>query len=209
MEQDRPELSGQDKPLWSGHYEDERKVPPGAFVAPTPRPERPPPPRPEELAEWWRRVIAFFIDAALLAAVVVVPLLTLLGVIFSTTESSGSGVEGDSFLVEPGIGLALFTVPFLVLLVSVLYAPVLMALTNGRTLGKMAAGCRVVRADGQRMTFGFAVLREALVKGLAFGIGAAITGGIVYVVDALWPLVDKENRALHDLAVDSRVVRTR
>ena len=43
--------------------------------------------------------------------------------------------------------------------------PAMMARTNGKTLGRMAAGIRVVRANGQPMTFGFALLREVVSQG--------------------------------------------
>ena len=45
----------------------------------------------------------------------------------------------------------------------------MMAKTNGQTLGRMAIGIRVVRANGKPMDFGCAMLREVVVKGLLFG----------------------------------------
>jgi uncharacterized RDD family membrane protein YckC len=92
--------------------------------------------------------------------------------------------------------------------VVLLYAPLLMARTNGQTVGRMVAGCRVVRTDGKPVGFAYAAVREVAVKGLLLGIAGAATGGIAYVVDGVWPLVDPENRALHDYLVDSRVVKT-
>ena len=83
----------------------------------------------------------------------------------------------------------------------------MMARTNGKTLGRMALGIRVVRANGKPMTFGFAMLREVAVKALLFGILASITAGLASLADVLWPLWDDENRALHDFIVDTRVVR--
>jgi uncharacterized RDD family membrane protein YckC len=71
----------------------------------------------------------------------------------------------------------------------------------------MVTGCRVVRAEGQRVTFGWAALREVVVKGLVLGIAGSLTGGLAYIVDGLWPLFDGQNRALHDYVVDSRVVK--
>ena len=53
---------------------------------------------------------------------------------------------------------------FCLAIVALLYAPVMMARTNGRTLGRMATDIRVVRASGEPITFGFAVLREVVVK---------------------------------------------
>ena len=89
---------------------------------------------------------------------------------------------------------------------ALLYAPLLMARTNGKTLGKMATGCRVVRADGRRVDFGWAVLREVVVKAIGVGVAASFTAGIAYLVDIFWPFVDGKNRAVHDIVVDSRVV---
>ncbi len=47
----------------------------------------------------------------------------------------------------------------------------------------------------------------AVVAALALGVAGAATGGIAYLVDVLWPLFDDRNRALHDIVVDSRVIR--
>jgi uncharacterized RDD family membrane protein YckC len=71
----------------------------------------------------------------------------------------------------------------------------------------MALNIRVVRASGERMTFGFATLREVVVKWLLFGILGALTGGIAPLLDYLWPLWDEQNRCLHDMIVDTRVVK--
>jgi uncharacterized RDD family membrane protein YckC len=65
-----------------------------------------------------------------------------------------------------------------------------------------------VRAKGHPIDFLWAVLREVVVKTLVFaGIGGSVTFGLAWLLDCLWPLWDDENRALHDLVVDSRVVR--
>ena len=68
-------------------------------------------------------------------------------------------------------------------LVALLYAPVMMARTNGKTLGRMATGIRVVRTSGEPITFGFAMLREVAVKSLLFGIVGSLTGGLAPLVD--------------------------
>jgi uncharacterized RDD family membrane protein YckC len=70
----------------------------------------------------------------------------------------------------------------------------------------MATGIRVIRPDGQRMTFGYAVLREVLVKALLIGVIASATIGIAWLLDILWPLWDEENRALHDFVVNTRTI---
>ena len=121
------------------------------------------------------------------------------------------GVLRATFVIDAGGVVAIFVGLVLgvvcVAVVSFLYAPVLMARTNGKTLGRMAVGIRVMRADGGPMTFGFAMLREVVVKALLFGILSSITAGIASLLDVLWPLWDDENRALHDFIVNTRVVK--
>jgi uncharacterized RDD family membrane protein YckC len=70
----------------------------------------------------------------------------------------------------------------------------------------MAVGIRVIRANGEPMTFGFAMLREVAVKSLLFGIASSLTFGLASLADVLWPLWDEENRALHDFLVNTRVI---
>jgi uncharacterized RDD family membrane protein YckC len=82
-----------------------------------------------------------------------------------------------------------------------------MARTNGKTLGRMAVGNRVIRASGEPMTFVWAMLREVAVKALLFGFVSSFTFGLASLLDVLWPLWDDENRALHDFIVDTRTVK--
>jgi hypothetical protein len=73
---------------------------------------------------------------------------------------------------------------------------------NGQTFGKQAAGIRVVRDDGEPVTLGTVASREWLLK----FVGGTVTFGVGYVVDSLWPLGEREDRALHDLVVHTHVV---
>ena len=73
---------------------------------------------------------------------------------------------------------------------------------NGQTLGKQAANIRVVRDDGKPVSAKTVATREV---GLKFVVGYA-TFGIGYLVDSLWPLGERENRALHDLIVKTHVM---
>jgi uncharacterized RDD family membrane protein YckC len=115
---------------------------------------------------------------------------------FFASDSAGAVSLAVGFLLARGC----------VSLVALFYAPARMARTNGRTLGRMVTGIRVVRANGQPITFGFAVLREVVVKTMLFGFVGSLTVGVVNVLDALWPLWDEENRALHDFVVNTRTV---
>jgi uncharacterized RDD family membrane protein YckC len=152
------------------------------------------------LAGWWSRVASTLIDG-LIIVVGSILIMAVFGAVFSVGFLAGD----DTGTVSLIVGLLLSIVA--VAIVSILYAPLLMARTNGRTLGRMAVGIRVVRAGGEPVTFWYAMLREVAVKVLLFGFVGSLTFSLVNLADALWPLWDDENRALHDYVVNSRVVR--
>jgi uncharacterized RDD family membrane protein YckC len=152
------------------------------------------------LAGWWSRVGAALIDSVIVGVGAVVLLIAI-----TAPFSIGFFAGEDAGWVSIMVGL--FLAVICVSIMALLYAPALMARTNGRTFGRMAVGIRVVRAKGEDMTFGFAMLREVAVKALLFGIASTLTGGLASLADVLWPLWDEENRALHDLIVDTRVVK--
>jgi uncharacterized RDD family membrane protein YckC len=134
-----------------------------------------------EPSGWWSRVGAQVIDGLVLI-VAWVPLLIL------------SPGEGES--LSGGATLAVV----LLYAAALLYAPLMLALNNGQTVGKAAMSIRVVRyGDGASIGLGRALLREIPVKGVL---------SIIPLIDVLWPLWQKDNRALHDLVVDSWVVKT-
>jgi uncharacterized RDD family membrane protein YckC len=153
-----------------------------------------------ELAGWWPRVGATVIDW-LIVGIGALILLVALTAPFSIGFFAGDDVGVVSIIV--GFVIAVVCVS----IVALLYAPALMARTNGQTLGRMALGIRVVRANSRPVDFGYAMLREVAVKALLFGIAGGATGGLAQLADYLWPLWDEENRALHDMIVDSRVIR--
>jgi uncharacterized RDD family membrane protein YckC len=153
------------------------------------------------LSGWWRRVGAHLIDAIVIGAIALVLLVAI-------TAPFSIG-----FFVNDGVGVAsvivgvLFSILF-VFIAALLYAPWMMARTNGRTLGRMATGIRVVRASGEPIDFGFAFLREVVVKWLLFNaVLGSVTAGLAVLIDCLWPLWDEENRALQDYVVNTRTVR--
>jgi len=76
---------------------------------------------------------------------------------------------------------------------------------NGQSLGMQAVGIRVRCEDGRPVDVQVVVMRELLMKGIVFGLGAILI--VPFLLDYLWPLWDSENRALHDIAAKTRVVR--
>ena len=148
------------------------------------------------LAGWWRRALAATIDT-LIIALAAVAVLVALGIGFFSAESEAETIAvGALSLVALGVGFV----------VTLIYAPVMLWLTNGKTLGRMAAGIRVVRANGRPMSLVVATLREVVLKAMVFGLLSQATFGLAGLVDILWPLIDRENRALHDFGVDTRTV---
>jgi uncharacterized RDD family membrane protein YckC len=154
------------------------------------------------LAGWWRRAAAQLIDGVIvgIGAIILVVAITAP---FSVGFFASDGVGVASILV------GLFVAVVATSIVALIYAPAMMARTNGKTVGRSVMGTRVVRAGGEPITFTFAMVREVLVKSLLFGFIGSITFGLAPLLDVLWPLWDEENRALHDFVVNTRTVLDR
>ena len=81
-----------------------------------------------------------------------------------------------------------------------LYAPLMMAITGGQTVGRQVMSIRVIVEDGRRIGLGRALFRELAVKtvfGLLF---------LPWLISVLWVLKGPEYRALHDYVASTRVV---
>jgi len=123
--------------------------------------------------------------------------LTIVVVAVATSSDTAGWVSGV---------LAFFTY----LIVAFLYSPLLMMRAgehNGQTLGKQLLGIRVVRDNGDSMGFGWAALREVVVKGFLVAFASSIIPFLPWLLDNLWPLWDGENRAVHDMIVSTHVVQ--
>lgn len=179
-------------------------VPPGGWEQPLPRSPSPVAPPQGQLAGWGARLGAYAIDFLIIG----VPILILFFVIVAGAVGlTGSGNDdvaiGAAIVAFLGWGL-------LALAISILYGPLLMmrkGAANGQTWGKQVVGIRAVRDNGQPWTFGPAALREVLLKNLAVGIASTIIPLIPWFLNFFWPLWDDQNRALHDMAASSHVVR--
>jgi uncharacterized RDD family membrane protein YckC len=152
---------------------------------------------PQQLSGYGARVGAFFLDL-----LVVFGLQFALGFVIGIVVAASGGKVSDDRDLFQALSIALG------LLVTLCYLTILESRKgahNGQTLGKQATGIRIVRDDGQPMTFGRALLREGVGKQL-LGI---ITLYIYLIVDYLWPLWDRENQALHDKIASTHVVALR
>ena len=178
-------------------------VPPGGWQQPLARSPQPGAPAQGQLAGWGARLGAYVIDGL----IVVVPALILLAILGGGVLASS---EGDSDTgVAAFVGALLLTL-LVVAIVAFIYAPILMKREgerNGQTWGKQFLGIRAVRDNGQAWTFGSAALREVVLKNLAVGIASSIIPIIPWFLNFFWPLWDDQNRALHDMAASSHVVK--
>ncbi|GEM_PF-1276400 len=173
------------------------------------------------LSGWWPRAGAYIADALItfaftlpfiIAAVVIVA-----GVDFASIKIVDNQLKGISTEEQAAVGGALLLVFFGALLVGFTYQPITMARKgqqNGRTWGMQLLGIRVLREDGAAMTYGPALVRQFLVMVVLYGvisaIGNAVTiiGGTIAIALAyLWPVWDKQNRALQDFICSTHVVR--
>lgn len=132
-------------------------------------------------ASWWSRAAATVLDGLIVvvAAIAITALVAAAG---------GGGTGARSAAAVAFFGVAL------------LYAPLMLATNEGRTVGKQALSIRVVRDDGTPPDWRTAILRELVLKGIFGFIGIAL------VIDVLVPLFDAHQRALHDMACSTRVV---
>jgi uncharacterized RDD family membrane protein YckC len=150
-------------------------------------------------ADYGKRVAATIIDAL----IIFVPAFVIAGVLGIGAIGADGG--GGFWAFIGGLILTFFVVG----IIALLYAPLLMTREgehNGQTYGKQLMDIRVVRTDGRPMDFLWSALREVVVKNLAVGIASTIIPLIPWLADVLWPLWDDESRALHDMAVSTRVV---
>jgi uncharacterized RDD family membrane protein YckC len=152
--------------------------------------------RGQGLAPWWRRAVALTIDSVLLVGV---------------TEGAFAALDGYSYLGRHhDKHQALLWLAIILVVATLYYAPVMRA-SDGQTLGKWLLGIRVVRTDGQAMSATRALWRQValllVLPGAVTQLGpfASAIVSVATIVDYLWPLWDKENRAIHDMLTGTRV----
>lgn len=184
--------------------------PPGGWHQPLAAPD----PYAGRYASWWSRAGAWLIDGLITGVPVVVLMIVAFIPLLGSLGLGASGNEGEAaaaalagafwFLILLFVGL------ILMFLIRLFYGALLMQRQgerNGQTWGKQALGIRVVRADGRPYDFGAGLLRDGVVEYLLFWVVGSSLMGIPTLLDYLWPLWDDQNRCLHDMMVDSRVIQ--
>ncbi len=156
-------------------------------ASPTPVPPASLAPAGMRYATFWARVGGSLIDALIRLVLVLAAVLIAVGL----TE-----------VVRPlgiAVGIVLFVAAW------VFYRPLFWWWKDGQSIGGMAAGTRVLRANGDRMTFWRGVGRSVAEIILIYT-GSQITLGILGLLDVLWMTWDKEKQTLHDKMADTIVV---
>jgi len=134
-------------------------------------------------AGFWKRYAAYFIDYILLT-VVTLPLSMIINVM-----GAGSGNEG----VQVALTLV---VMLLSMVISIGYYAGFHASRGGATLGKMAVGIKVVRGNGERISFLRAFCRYL----------ATIVSSLILMIGFIMAAFTERKQALHDMMCDTLVV---
>lgn len=148
-----------------------------------------------ELAGFWRRLVALIIDFVVLAIVNGI-VGWILGVIF------GGGYVVSDGMVRASANGGGAAVIYLVQIVIYLGYFGYFWSARGQSLGYMALGLRVVRSDGSPIGFGRAVARA---------VGLAVSFWFLWIpalISAFTVGLGSKKQALHDMVVDTQVVRT-
>ena len=138
-----------------------------------------------QLGGFWRRLVAYIIDGVIVAVAAGI-IETIINAVIraSAGDVAGAGVRGG--LVTLVVGLIYF---------GYLWS------RNGQTIGYMALGMRLVRADGQPVSFVLAALRYLLIY-LSFAICL-----IPAIISAFMIGLGGRKQAIHDLICGTLVVR--
>ena len=155
-----------------------------------------------DFASWPIRLVAYLID----------DVLPTIGIgLFILGVGLSLGLSLQNFGGENPAGL-IFTMAAITMLVAGVGLLIgyfvwwLIVLGRAQTPGKQIVGIRAVNYVGEPLSRGMMFVREFLVKGLLFGLLYALTLGILFLVDNLWPLWDNKKQALHDKIVNTYVV---
>ncbi|HSZ62929.1 MAG TPA: RDD family protein [Terriglobales bacterium] len=149
---------------------------------------------------FWIRFGARFIDGLIF----MVPILIFAAVLIPNLLRAGSQARNPASPPIPAFaGFTLITFFLVSFLVGGCYEILMLKYRSG-TLGKMACGLKVIRSDGNTLSWGACFGR--------FFMWNVVTSGIPYInsvlmlVSSIMLGVDDEKRALHDRVCDTRVI---
>jgi len=137
---------------------------------------------------FWIRFVAYLIDALIVGFASV----AVQAVLIPTMRANAS-------LTPQAGGLALVGIAYIVGVALAATYEGLFVYKLGATPGKMVLGLRVVRPDGGPVSLGRAIGRYF----------AKMLSAIILLIGFIMAGFDREKRALHDILVDTRVIKRR
>ncbi len=140
-----------------------------------------------EYAGFWMRFVAVLIDGLITGIPMMIYMFVFMGAMFSTFDPE------DPESLEMGFGGLFYLLAYAIpLIYSVFFLG-----KYGATPGKMALGLKVIRANGEKLTYGRAFGRYF----------ANILSGMILYIGYIIVAFDDEKRALHDHICDTRVIK--
>ena len=150
-------------------------------------------------AGFLKRFAGLFIDNTItmvLSYAVIIPMYMMAGLgVFGMKSTTENPFESGMFI---GVLLGTYAVAFTL---PSLYYGWMQASSKQATLGKMAAGIKIVRSDGSRIGFWRGFLRH-----LAQILFAMFSCGLGSLISAIMTAVTERKQALHDMICDTVVV---
>jgi uncharacterized RDD family membrane protein YckC len=142
-------------------------------------------------AGFWIRFAARLIDGIILWVVSMIAILPFILGIAAFAKDSGEKAEFSASSIV--LIVVMYAIQFAI---PAVYETVMVGRYEA-TLGKMALGLRVVRPNGQRLTYWRSLGRY----------GATILSGLTLCIGYLMAAWDEEKRTLHDRVADTRVTK--
>jgi uncharacterized RDD family membrane protein YckC len=145
---------------------------------------------------FWIRFVAYLIDAVILSVAAMV----IVAIFVAFVLASGASFDDKDKAEAPLVALAIVLLIVALLVVGWLYEALLTSSARGATFGKQALGLRIIRADGERLSFGRATARHFL--------KAMITPLVPLFIGYVMAAFTNRKRALHDFLADTLVIRS-
>ncbi len=145
----------------------------------------------------WRRVASSIIDSlvtAVLSYALLIPLVLLFGLSLGSlaqSELASTGVSVGFLVAQYSISIG----------VPALYFGWMQSSSSMASLGKMAVGIKVVRSNGERLSFWRSFLRY-----IAMVLFAAVTCGLGMLISGLMVAFTERKQGVHDMICDTLVV---
>lgn len=153
-------------------------------------------------AGFWLRFVAYLIDYIIIycaQAFIVVPVLGIVGINFASQAAASGGDlnEGDIIAMVATIIAAASAVALMIFVLQVLYFSFMESSKYQGTVGKMALGLIVTDANGGKLDFTKALIRN---------LGKIVSSMILFIGYIMAGFTEKK-QALHDMIASTLVVK--